>query len=248
MKSLVLILALSLVLSTFAKDVAVARRSTQEGTGLMDTLSAGLDLFGGGGSVLGAVQGVKDLFHTESHSSYGDRQRGLGFDMLSVSSAKTTGVLEPHNIDRYINFTVYRNPQLKEVDEVTREAIAYSMEELLLFSVENDKSSQNFNVQFSSSAGDITFLSVTFRIRDDGNYDVFRASCVGKFKLAKDYFVISHSKQSFFKSKSWDELVYVDRGLSTADIGDILNIVFMPSKLLLELESPHLSVDKGYDN
>ena len=120
------------------------------------------------------------------------------------------------------------------------------MEELLMFSATEDKTSQNFNVEFSNSAGEITFLAMTFRARDDGKYNVFRASLQGKFKLSKDYFVISHSKSSFFSSKSYDELVYVDRGITKDDISDILSIVFMPSKLLLEDEQPNLNVDKGY--
>lgn len=54
---------------------------------------------------------------------------------------------------------------------------------------------------------------------------------------------MSHSKSSFFKDVSWDEIVYINRGLNAGDISDILDIVFVPSKLLLEDAVPELAVN-----
>eukprot|EP01128_Nolandella_sp_AFSM9_P009742 TRINITY_DN638_c1_g1_i7.p1 TRINITY_DN638_c1_g1~~TRINITY_DN638_c1_g1_i7.p1 ORF type:complete len:148 (-),score=40.26 TRINITY_DN638_c1_g1_i7:85-528(-) len=146
-------------------------------------------------------------------------------------------------VGRFLNATVLRSEQLRHLDMDRREAIGFAMEELVLFSSTNDKSNQNFDLTFSDNAGRIQFMAITFKIRPDGDYTVFHSGLTGNFKLTKDYVIVSHSKSNFFGSRSWDEIVYFDRGLTGGDIADIMNIVFVPSKLLLELKVPGLRVD-----
>lgn len=83
--------------------------------------------------------------------------------------------------------TVLKSAQLKNVDKKQKEALVFSIEELVLFSSSHDKASQSFDVQFSDNNGNINFFAISFRTRPDGDLDVYRSSLTGKFKLAKDY-------------------------------------------------------------
>jgi hypothetical protein len=228
-------------ISNVVRNDDLEKRALLEEGGLLESLTSGL------GSVVDLVKNAKDIFHTESHSKFkGDRNPGNGFSLLELNTDSSHGVIEQGMLREYLDFTFNRSPMFKGLSKQRMDALRYSFEELLYFSSDEDKGTTRFDVNFKDSNGKLTFVSLTFKARaKDSNYVVYRSYLKANFALEKDYFIVSKAKASFFSSKSSEEIVYVNRGVTQKDIKDILDIAFMPSRLLLEFENPNLIAVDG---
>eukprot|EP00971_Amphidinium_carterae_P170677 3382560-Amphidinium_carterae.1 len=96
-------------------------------------------------------------------------------------------------------------------------------------SLDDEGSHQHFRVNFADGRGKMFMLHISIRLCSDGRYEVKSAQLSGKFELMSDFVVVQHSKSNFFRSKSWDEIVYIPRGVTQLDIQTILGALSPPA-------------------
>eukprot|EP01128_Nolandella_sp_AFSM9_P005215 TRINITY_DN248_c0_g1_i1.p1 TRINITY_DN248_c0_g1~~TRINITY_DN248_c0_g1_i1.p1 ORF type:complete len:232 (+),score=70.54 TRINITY_DN248_c0_g1_i1:3-698(+) len=218
--------------------ILFAGPSLAQEEGLLENLQEGLSLSGEAADA--APYGDVDGLLAGSHSKYdGDSD---GFQLLNVHAPKNRGILAPTLITKYINLTIGRNPDLKHVPVPIRTAVGHAMAKLLQYSADVDKSSYNFNILYSTEDGQVIFSDYTFKLRPDGQYTVERIALSGTFELEKEYMIVSSTKATYHGEETTQELVYIARDLSEANIDDILNLVYMPSRLLAEFENGNLGI------
>lgn len=78
--------------------------------------------------------------------------------------------------------------------------------------------------------------NVYFTRREDGKFNYKRLVSSTAFELAPTFVVVRRTRSNFFRSKSWDEVVYSDRGLTGEDVRDVMAML-LPRVALMMTEA-----------
>jgi hypothetical protein len=102
---------------------------------------------------------------------------------------------------------------------------------------EEEFETQHFHFAFANGNGEIVFLYLGLQPgRQPGTVKYTKGFMSGKFALAPDYLVIRHSRKNFLRTKTWDEIVYIPRGVTDADIAGLIAKIHLPEMNRLEYE------------
>eukprot|EP01118_Nematostelium_gracile_P010784 TRINITY_DN376_c0_g1_i1.p1 TRINITY_DN376_c0_g1~~TRINITY_DN376_c0_g1_i1.p1 ORF type:complete len:221 (-),score=46.92 TRINITY_DN376_c0_g1_i1:23-685(-) len=175
---------------------------------------------------------LKQLAFKESSSTMGPRQDGRGFSKFEMASNKSEGVMIATNLP--ILLEMWRNDPpicFKMMPPHIRDQMHYELKIALL---QESFVAQVFEIQFVAGQGQLHVVHLSFETRSDGKVRWVLAHVRGAFELAPDYMVISHSKKNFFGSKQWDEIVYIPRGITDADVLAIIKTAFIPAMAFLQ--------------
>jgi len=198
-------------------------------------VSIAKDLLAGAGAFKSAVTDVaqglnelKQLVHTESTSHIQERVQQRGLDSLSVQCVPNNAIIERTNLKEWIDLTL--DDWLQAANSVT---VAKKF-------IENLKRKINLVVfaellgtlqlSFQNMSGSLALFALSIKpIRGDKSLvHVSSMAMVAKFTLARDYFIVRVSEKDFFSSSSWDEIRYVNRGITEQDIQCVMCAAMAP--------------------
>ncbi|XP_057297081.1 uncharacterized protein LOC130625977 [Hydractinia symbiolongicarpus] len=154
-----------------------------------------------------AADKLKNLIHTTSSKQMGTPQQTAGFEFLNVraNAQSTKGISKDYllnSITKYMEPLAAGNPALMCVVDEAREVINSDAEE---------HQEQSFVILTENDAGSSCALFIYFQKREDGKYNFRKLLFYGEFKLAADVFIVRHSKNNLFFSKSEDVVKYIPR-------------------------------------
>ena len=115
--------------------------------------------------------------------------------------------------------------QLEDIDETSKfyKTLSKSFKEMLL-GVQKYKT-YKFEYFYDGGKGLAQAISISVQ-ENDGIVEIKKSTISCEFSLAPDVIIINHHKSNFYSDKSWDELVYCERGITENDVKEIFQICF----------------------
>jgi len=188
------------------------------------------------------VQQLKELIHVSSSSHISSTHSGRGFKHLFVQCLTRVGVHKkekmPSVFDEMLNILESLVPDSLK-DEIMQAARSMAR----LFDTEDKVAHQS--IAFQNGNGKVTVITFGYHLLSDSNdrYKWFIVAKQGAFELMPDYMIVRHNKSNFFRTKSRDEIKYISRGVTSADILDLVGCI-----IALQLESAQLALEQSASN
>jgi len=166
--------------------------------------------------------------HTSSSSHVGPREAGRGFSLIDMDLAKRVGIHSSAKMPQVFNRTIIpfleqRLATMTKLSDKQRADIltaAHTMRDL--FDTQDDNARQT--VSFKDGNGYVAIFTFGYGpvAPDSDKYRWFVIDQRGEFALMPDYVVVRHTKSNFFSSTSHDEIKYLSRGVTTADMAALV--------------------------
>jgi len=214
-------MALTLLFGLFIYSLSCARLEYQE-----VAIFGFDDAIGAAGKALGLIQSLVSTSKT-SKVEIGERQRGVGFSKLNITSTSSDTVyrkMEPmvEELTEFINglnqfHTDIKQSGLKVMTKLAAGLVDSAMRQNIVL---------NFAGPTQSGRMDIAFIIFGLTPQDKWHCSTFKV--VGSYNVAPDWYIktTTKTKKGFFSSSetTTQEIVYVDRGVTQSDIGELLLI------------------------
>lgn len=181
-----------------------------------------------------AIQLAQKLVRQESSSTITERGQGNGFSQLHLEVDRSVGTIQRVKLPQLL--ALWAKDLASFAPAALVRAVEKTIEELLLVEPE-EWSGHKFHISFANGKGDLVFLFLALdKVSGDTGEKVrfTKGKMAGQFALAPDYVVMRHSRNSFFKTKQWDEVVYIPRGITQSDVASLIATIQLPAMDHLE--------------
>ena len=173
------------------------------------------------------LKAALELLHTESSTTISDMHEQTGFYSLTNVFDVSSGVIDQNNIGMMVKFWL-DSSDFNMLSDIQKKLISRSIEELLMFKINNKKKipsqSKKFELQFSDGKGKILLLFLGFTPLDNGEIMVEKFLITTTFEVAPPYVIVTESDCNILSCDRTDNIVYMPARITDVHTATIINM------------------------
>jgi len=173
------------------------------------------------------LKAALELLHTESSTTISTIYEQTGFYSLTNVFDAVSGVVDYNQVSTLVKFWL-DSPDFNILPEIQRKAIARTIQELMMFKLNNKKKipsqTKKFELQFSDGNGKIIMLFIAFTPIGDNELMVEKYLITTSFEVAPPYVIVTESDCNILYCNREDRIVYMSARITDGHTATIINM------------------------
>lgn len=173
------------------------------------------------------LKAALELLHTESSTTISTIYEQTGFYSLTNVFDAVSGVIDYNQVSNLVNFWL-DSPDFNSLAEIQKKALARTIQELMMFKLNNKKKipsqTKKFELQFSDGNGKIIMLFIAFTPIGDGELMVEKYLITTSFEVAPPYVIVTESDCNILSCNREDRIVYMPARITDGHTATIINM------------------------
>jgi|688.fasta_scaffold99465_2 hypothetical protein len=170
---------------------------------------------------------VIDILRSETSTTISDMHEQTGFYSITNVFDAVSGVIDYDKVGELVKFW-FDSPEFNMLPEFNKNAISRTIQELMMFKLNNKKKipsqTKKFELQFADGKGKILLLFIALTSIGNNELLVEKYIITTTFEVAPPYVIVTESDCGFLSCDRTDSIVYMPARITDEHTATIINM------------------------